>query len=369
MLDNQTISPDLTDKEIEDIYKEVDGQEPDNKNIDKVDPKNPADDSQPDEVQKEDEAGKPEDKPNPEGEDDQDGAPKETDPKEGKVQDPKPEEVKEPTPEEVQAYAVKHKLTQSEAEAEMKATRAILKNYKSPEDLARAYRIQQSAYDKLRNETVKAPEQPIFQRLDLGSVRTKLKAFLVENGEAKINSYRESFPAQTALMSDEMIIEELAEVGVHEYNSWADQQESKVKSEASSRREELISSIDKQDERFIPAIKSVLDKTSDRTVLSKGFDVKDILYHAKGQTADADIKAAEERGFKRGSERPEIVGILNGNNGSPPKKTGPVKGSGLNESQKKRASEMFPEMKEEDAYKMFSETWEEELKKDKNFIG
>ena len=364
MADNQGLE-EISEQEIKDIYAEVDGKAPvDDDDIADGKEQKPAEESQPGEDQKDDDAGQPDEKPEAEGD-----APKPEEGKDGvKPAEDKPVEVPDPTSEEIDAFAIKHKLSFSEAEAELKATRAILKNYKSPEELARAYRIQQSAYDKLKNEGAKPAEpQRLFERMPDEVFIQQAKSQLAKEGEKHILAFRERFPAKSELMTDQAIIEELAEQGLGKYRQWADGKEAELRSEAQKTKETLLSSISKEDERFIPMVKDVLSRTSDRVVLSKGFDVNDILYHAKGQRYDADVKAAYERGLKKGAEKPEIAGVIGGGQGSAPKKPGVA--SGLNKEQKARAEEMFPDQSAESAHKMFAETWAEELKKDKNFIG
>lgn len=364
-MSGQGIQDEISEQEIKDIYAEVDAKAPvDEDDIADGKEQKPAEESQPDEIQKDDDAGQPEEKPKVEGD-----APKPEEGKDGeKPAEDKPVEVPDPTSDEIDAFAVKHKLSFAEAEAELKATRAVLKNYKTPEELARAYRITQSAYDKLKNEGGKPAEpQRLFERMPDDVFIQQAKAQLAKEGEKHIMAFRERFPAKSELMTDQAIIEELAEQGLGKYRQWADGKETELRSEAQRVKETLLSSISKEDERFIPMVKEVLSKTSERIVLSKGFDVNDILYHAKGQRYDADVKAAYERGLKKGAEKPEIVGVIGGGQGAPAKKT--TSFSGLNKDQKARAKEMFSDEPEEVAYKMFAETWAEELKKDKNFIG
>lgn len=365
-----TDSNEISDQEIADIYKEVDG-DPDDNDISDRDEKEAADDSQPAEKQKEDEAADP-DNPADEtdGEPDKDASDPDQEPEvKEKVEDLKSEETRA---KEIQEHAIKHGLTYAQAKEDLEKSEAVIKNYKTPLEMARALRLQTSEVDKLKNETKKSAV-PAFQRMRdsdfLAADREKLDA----NKDKIVADARRLQPARTETMTDEAIIEEVAFKRLDAYKGWADRQEVELRDKASQLRDTLVKGIPEADQRFVPEIKAILAKTADQHVLSPDFDVRDLLWHAKGQRYDDDMAAEYKRGLKKGQEQPKIVGQILGSSGSggvKPKGKG-TPGSGLSDAQKARAEEMFPVERGytvEDSYAEFRDTYKEELKKDPKFI-
>ena len=120
---------------------------------------------------------------------------------------------------------------------------------------------------------------------------------------------------------------------------------------------------------LIPEIKQFLIEAGDETVLDEHFDINDAILWAKGKRYDADLKAAEERGSKRAKEGAEIVGVVKGSSsgGVKPQQKKSFANS-LSKGQKEVAEEMFAGDSVEESYKLFMETFSDELSKDKGFI-
>lgn len=312
------------------------------------------------------EEAKPEDeKPKEEGELNADGTPKAK------------ETPKEETPSDakiIEDYAVKNNLTYGEAKDELASVKALTEKYKNdPVELAKALRSTQSAYDKTKAQLGEKPKEKLFQRLSdeqfIAQARTHLST--AKDKDAQIEAYRERFPNKTENMTDEAIIEEMAEKALVGYKSFADNKESELKQKAVEKRDALLNSIPEADKKFIPDVKAVLLKTRDFSILDPDFDVKDIVNWAKGQRYEADIKDAYARGLKAGKEGAVIVGAKDVS-GKSTVKTGQAQTTWAGtEDQKKRAVEMFPTEdtgSEEKSYQLFRETYEEELKKNPKFF-
>ena len=357
-------------EEINAIYAEVDGKAPkhDDEDISEGDDQKSGDDSQPADEQKEDKPDQPADEPK----EDAEGQPAEDDQKDDAKDDDKDDRSKqdiEPSKEDIEAWAIKHKVTFDEAKDDIKATKAVLKNYKTPEEIARALRSTQSAYDQLKNSQAKKEQPPVFQRLPDEAFLAQAKDKLTKESEEHVKRFRDRFPAKSEMMSDDAIIEELAERGLEKYKQWASEQETVVKTKAETRRNDVVSAISKDDAKFVPEVKELLKSVNDSFVLSEDFDVEKLLSVVRGKYYHADIKAAVANALKKGSEKPEIVGALRGSESSNPKKSGSVAGGTLNKSQKSRAEEMLPDLAPEKAWSEFVDTWKDELKKDRNFIN
>lgn len=271
---------------------------------------------------------------------------------------------------EIQQYAVKHSMTYAEAKADIEATKSVLKNYKTPDEIARALRSTQSAYDKLKAQVDQKQKDPVFVRLSDDDFIMQAREHLSKEAEKHVESFRKRFPAKSELMTDEAIIEELAVNALPNYKQYAERKEGELKTTAAQKREKALASLSEVDKKFIPDVKAVLDKTADSQILREEFDVVDIVHWAKGQRYDADMKASYERGLKAGKENPQVVGLKTTGGGNTTTKK--VESSNLNEAQRKRAEEMFPSIdgfSAEDAYKNFREVFADDLKKNPRFIG
>lgn len=322
-------------------------------------------DEQPSETKPSDEAAEPvadEGEPAKEG-DSQDTTPKAEDKQDDKPVEPKADAVSE---EDIQKHALKHGMTYSDAKDEIVKTRAIVEKYKNdPLEMARALRSTQSAYDKIKAEKDSKPSVDLpMPTLDWAKKETEA------NRDKILDMYRANHPHRTASMEDEAILEWAA----HDLLAWG-VNETKAKSEtikkqAADRREKLLASIPKDDVKFIPDVKIILDRTPDSQVADEGYDVSNVVFWAKGQRYNDDVKAAYERGLKAGREAPKIVGELPSGSGSKPApKVGP---SGLNQKQIARAVEMFPPddgYSTEQAIKEFQEVHKDDLKKNPSFVN
>ena len=288
-------------------------------------------------------------------------AEEEAKPAEGEEAKPK-EEPKTPTEEEqIQEHAIKNSLTFAEAKEELTQVKAVAEKYKgNPIEMAKALRSTQSAYDKLKAEAAK-PKTVIQQ-----DPRLEINQYVAQNKAKLVEQYRAKYPAKSDLMTDEAILEDVTEIASQRHAAWRQEEAQKIKASAGQKRESSLAEIPDADKRYIPDVKALLQRYSDAEVMDESFNVRDVIAWAKGQRFDDEVKAAEERGYKRGQEETKIIGAKTGAEGKPPAKK--PESTGLSDKQKARAHEMFPHDSPEEAEAMFKDTYKEELKKDKNFI-
>ncbi len=264
-------------------------------------------------------------------------------------------------------YAEKHKLTYAEAKEDVEKTEEIIKQYKNdPAEMARAMRNKDREYHKLRTEAEKAVKkpEPVFVRMNEDQFRDYAQKVVAENPDY-IEKYRAKYPARSESMSDEAIIEEIADREYPIYLEKANHKEMEIKGTAQKLRDDAIAKVPEADRRFIPSIKAELSKMDDNFVMSETFNIKYLINQAKGEAYDADIKAAEERALKRFKESPEIAGTKGGGSGRPQSST---KSSNLNSSQKETAKAMFgSDYEDEKCYEMFKDMYKDEIKKNSNF--
>jgi len=298
------------------------------------------------------------------------------------VPDEKP--VKEPESEpneseEVKAYADKHELTEVEAKEDIAKNKSILEKYKSPEEMARALRSTQSAYDKLKSEKAQIIEEPDKPALNVNihqEIESHVEKHLSENSEKLVEQYKVRYPKKTEYMDDDVILEEVKERMVEQelgrYHSWLDQKQVEVKELASNKRIELLEGLSDSDKEVLPDIKKVLDDTQDDLVINKSFVFKDILRWARG---DEDrIKKIEKDAYERGKkEATESATILGDRVHGSPKSSGKgtIQSTSLNGHQKARAIEMFDHIEgaDDDKYEMYRDTYKSELKNNPRFLG
>jgi hypothetical protein len=280
----------------------------------------------------------------------------------------------------IEAYAIKHKLTVEEAKEDLEKTKSVLEQFKNnPDELAKALRNKDKEYHKLKNEIEKSkPKEPVFTRLSDDQFRAAALQKMqerpagispdVEYVHPNIIKYREMYPAKSRYMEDDAIMEEIADVCLQEYKILANQKEHEIKSTSNQKREEMLLGIAENDRKFIPEIKTILHSVDDVAIASGNFDMSYAVYLAKGKKYDEDIKAAEERGYKRAKESANIAGIKTSSAGT--SKSTKIDIVGLNEAQKKEALEMYGDNYDSDmAFKLYKETFEDDLKKNKNFLA
>jgi hypothetical protein len=272
----------------------------------------------------------------------------------------------------IQAHAEKHGMSYSEAKEDLEKTVEILKQFKnSPEEMARAIRNKDREYYKLKNEHEKATkkQEPVFKRKTDEEVFAYLKEKIPQNQKI-LDDYKKMFPARCELLSDEAIVEEIAAKHLEIYRKNADVKEAELKTKAENKRIELLKGIAVTDRKFLPEVKAFLSETQDETLLDDEFDMKDVLTYSKGKRYDVDVKDAYQRGLKQSKEGAEIIGVKGGSSGGS-KPSGKVSaGSTLSAQQKEIATLMYGHFcdTEEDCFKMFKETFADELKKNSKFV-
>jgi len=299
--------------------------------------------------------------------------------KEEKSEEEKEEEKSEDETEEkpeddvIRDIAVSESLTIEEAKDRHEGRKGILEKYKNdPSEMAKALQSTQSAYDKAKAENEELKTRPDVDNVQQAAANSavEISAYVSKNKDALIAKYQEKFPRKSEGMEEDAILEDVTEMVRVKYENHLENQQAEIKSQASKLRDSLITDLGEDNKEFIPEIKSILNSTADVQLVSKAFDIKDIIKFVRGEKYTPEyIKQIEEAAFKRGQEEPKILG----------EKT--VKASGktvtkkkqvsskLSERQKDRAQEMFPDQDIESAIKDFKEIYADDLKKNPQFVG
>jgi len=173
----------------------------------------------------------------------------------------------------------------------------------------------------------------------------------VLNKEKLIAAYRELDPETTEEISDDGVLKlaiKDAEVEIRKRQELKASETVKVVDE---KTEEYFKGINTADKKYVPEIKEILRKYSPQAILDPSFDFNDLMRWAKGGDVEARVKEAEERGYKRGIESIKPKTPVSAGGGSSGTKV-----VTLNESEKKRAREMFKAYeKEEDMYAEYAD--------------
>jgi len=268
----------------------------------------------------------------------------------------------------VQDWADKHQLTVEQAKEDLEKTKAVVGKYKSPEEMARALRLIQSEHDKLKNETSKQ-EHPVITPAVQVDPRVEINQYVSKNAENLLAEYKRVYPAKSEVLTEEAILEDIADRYYGRYQTWANDQLSVIKQNASNKREEALNSLSQEDKQFLPEIKPVLQSMSNDQVLSKEFDIKELIAWAKGKNIDKLIKEAEERGYKRakGEGSKIIAQIPQGRSESKSINKKPSGTISLSNHQKDRALEMFDgtSMTDDEKFQAFAELEQKKAEKKK----
>lgn len=252
----------------------------------------------------------------------------------------------------VKKYAEKKNVSLDEAREEIESRQAILSKYSSdPLELAGAYRSLQKEHTKTKDEhlkTVKALEVNALHRPVDPRILEPEKILRHPDGkeltrETIVELVRQKHPKKTEAMDDDAVYEiaqdELAQV----IETRRKTDLANIKSEAKSRRVELLSKLPKDAEPYKEIIQKELDSFPDARVVEKDFTLQDIVWWCKGQNFETAIEEAETRGYKRGIESRRILGERKSPVGGAPKKnsSGDTGTFGLDKDEQKKALEAF----------------------------
>lgn len=266
----------------------------------------------------------------------------------------------------IEDFALQSSLTLEEAEAQIAKDEATVNKYKNnPVELARALRQAQSYGDKAKAEldAVKKagnnPPAPV-----LNNVKDYVEHQLEPIKDKVVESFKKEYPELCEDQTDNYIYGLIKKDAIDRTLKVMEENNSKLSSAAKEKRATIILGLSDQDKTYLPDIKAILDRTSDRQVMAKDYDIKDIIYWAKGKQIDKVVKDAEERGFKRGQEQAKILGEKTPGSKTPQPSSGAKKPT-LTDVQQERALNMFdvPSMSDQDKFDAYVETYPEEFTK------
>lgn len=262
----------------------------------------------------------------------------------------------------IEELALKDSLTLEEAEAQIVKDEATINKYKNnPIEMARALRQSQSFADRTRAEldAVKkagtTPPAPV-----INNIKDYVQSQLDPIKDKVVEAYKKEYPELVENQTDDYIYGLIKKEAVDRTLKVMEENQTKLVSAAKEKRANLILGLSDQDKAFLPDIKAIIDRTNDRQIMAKDYDVKYVIEWAKGKQLDRLVKEAEERGFKRGQEQPKILGEKipgGGNNNNKGEGKGSTKKPSLSDEQKERALNMFdiPGMTDDEKFDAYIE--------------
>ena len=255
---------------------------------------------------------------------------------------------------EIKQYSEEKEVSEEDAREAIKSRNSIIKKYDGDvKKVAMANRSLQREYTKVKSEldnTVKTLEQVKIESELSGDMLPED----IINGpggrkfskEELIGKYRESYPGLSENMEDGAVYDLIRKDVRDKLISNRTKDMAVNKGSAKARRMELISTLPKEAEPYRENIKKMLDNCPDNQIVSKTFNLDDIIKWNKGNDFDEAVSEAEKRGYKRGFQNRKIVGERKNSDGSSKTKavkSGDAKAFGLDDNQKKEALVFFSE--------------------------
>ncbi len=259
--------------------------------------------------------------------------------------------LKEELDNEVKTYAEEHKISEEEARTDFESREKILEKYKSdPKQLALANLHLQRMYTK-SEEARKAAEEAkplqvakeipleaVVKAIDEGKVLIDNKAV---TREGLLDAYRKRNPDITDGLDDDAVIKLAAKDLKENYIRNQEETVKAISAEAKKKRSTLLESLSEADKKFIPDIQPILEKMPDKVVMSEDYSIDALIFHAKGKTYDADLKAHGEKEYKRGLEQAKILGQRENPSSSGDQKVKVKSKVNLTADEKQRALDMY----------------------------
>ena len=267
--------------------------------------------------------------------------------------------------ERVEKIAKEENKTVEEVKADELKDKAVAERHGNDAiKLARVVRKEQSEYDKIKKEHESLSKfKEAVEQQQLKFNETSFNQATEKDRDDIVAKYREKFPNEAENLSDDACFER-GRVIIKEFlKNREESASSKIKSDATSRRSELLKGISDEYKEYAPEVKALLDECSDQQVIDKTFDVSYLAQYARGKKMTAEyVKSLEDAAYKRGVEKAKIIPKV------PPSKPGSgsksAGGASMSDKDKKRAEEVYSRRIENGSLTR-EKAWDEYFKNDK----
>jgi hypothetical protein len=255
----------------------------------------------------------------------------------------------------VKKFAQDEGVSEEEARQELERIDRVKEKYNGDIDkIARANLHVQRRATKAEEDLKRAREEAPVQELTADRVAQDiLNGAFIPNGKKAYNReeviqwFRSGNPGITEKLEDDAVFAMATRDIAMTYNKNRKSQEEKLEITAKENMLTQLSKVKESDKKFLPEAKEILGNLNAAS-LSQPDCVDVALWIAKGRKYDADLEAARKEASQKVKTR--IIRIPQ--SGSTKSST---TGSGLSSNDKTNAKRMFPDVEEEEAYKMYKE--------------
>ena len=182
--------------------------------------------------------------------------------------------------------------------------------------------------------------------------------------ETVVTDYREKNKAETEDLEDEQVLKVVAKEIHLRADSHFKEVRVKAKSDADDKRIKLVDELPESDKKFASEVKELLKTVPDMAILNKNYNVEVATSWARGRHFTPDKiaeleKAAEEKGFIRGSAKSKIISGPSSKSGAPKSKGTPI----WTDEQKQEALDQYPGVSDEkERYKLWKDVYDDRQK-------
>lgn len=238
--------------------------------------------------------------------------PTETEAKPDKVKDDKSNDVTADDEARFKEYAEKNGITEDEAKAEIEEYEAIAKKYDNdPIKIAKAYKNIQSTFDKQKAAETSSQQARLAQQIMAQGAEQFVAKAEKDNAPKWIAEYKKVYPAESASLSDDVILERCRQSAVGKVKDQMGVYQETLKKDSSSKRDQLVKGLPAEDRQYVGEISRILKDLPDIQVIDQNFNFKDVVRWARGDDKSiAKIKKESyDQGFKA-AKSGEIVGEI-----------------------------------------------------------
>lgn len=263
-----------------------------------------------------------------------------------KAREAKASEARE---QEIKDYAAENKISVDEAKQDLESIGKIAEKYESdPKKLAKAnlhlQRMANKAVEEVKALKENPPTPPVQNTVE-GWIEAINEGKMSKDGkpltkDQVVDAYRAKHPKITEDEDDDTVVKMAAKDIIGHIEKARTAAKSEATKKANEVRASIVDNLSEEDKKFAAEIKEVVDASDDNYLLHEKFDEKEVINHVKGRHYDEDVKAAEDRGFKKGQEQAKILGLKKTPSGDGKPKKGSTK-TKITDAEKERAFEMF----------------------------
>jgi len=211
----------------------------------------------------------------------------------------------------VAQYAKDNEMSLEDAQAEIESIEKLQAKYgNDTNQLAKAALYALRMQSKTQQELKEIKQASAKEQFDLDNENHVVWGGKKYTKDQVIADYQKNFPAKFERLQgdDQAVFEDAKEMLRTKYQFAMKNQAESLKSKANEKRILALKDIPDADIKYLDRIKEIIKHTDDATILDDRYDLEATLCMARGEKLHEEVKAAEERGYKRGLEEAKILG-------------------------------------------------------------